>query len=523
VYSAFNLPHGGPGSHIWVEGDGFGRNEEMQVYWGPHKGLSEGLALTDYCGNLEFQFDAPTNATPGKYPVALVRAHTVLMKIFTILPPKITSTPGIHSGQSVQIQLSGFLASEYVTVSWNANGGQQLARIGVGDGEGSTTITPPPAPGGDYTLTAVGETSGFQATTDLKIGPGILLTPNPSNPGSTITVSGGGYTPGETVDVYFQTKQHGIVTATVDESGNFTVPLTIPTTYTPGANHYVYAVSTSGTDQARALFNFTTPSLDIYAYGGSYYNKQVTLYCEGFAANEKVDIFWNYQQPGRLKVGSATAASDGSFYIYFNIPSDPNLPSVAVAAIGTVSKVKAINYTNEIGAIIIDPETGPAGTKVHVKGGGFGGVETVTVSFNGTNMVTATSDASGAFKATFAVPKDLKIGRYQVQATGSSSGVSLSTIFMIPPSMSITPTTGPSGTVITVTGKRYSHSNSVDILWNDPNYGGYTYLGSANTSPKGTFTTTVTAPSGIISGLTYDVIVIDGPTRASAQAPFIAQ
>jgi hypothetical protein len=69
----------------------------------------------------------------------------------------------------------------------------------------------------------------------------------------------------------------------------------------------------------------------------------------------------------------------------------------------------------------------------------------------------------------------------------------------------------------------YSPSNSVYLYWYDPSTGNSIYYGSFSTSATGTFTTTITAPSGLVSGNTYYVQGYDGPTGILAQAAFVAQ
>jgi len=517
---------GGPGTTIYLSGAAFTANETVQVYWGTTTGTSEGTTTTNNYGDLSFSFNAPTGLAAGSYTITVARSQqkpVTLTAKFQVIPPKLTSTAGIRNGQPVSVNLSGFQANEQVTISWNANGEQQLTTISMDStGTASGNFTPPSAPRGSYTLTATGNSSGLQATSNLSIGPGILLTPSSANPGGTISVSGGGYTAGETVNVYFQTTTNGIVPATVDSSGAFTVSLTVPVKYSTSTTYYVHANSTTGTDQAKAIFYFVQPGVWTNYYGVSY-GTPVTMYGQGFLANETVNLYWDYQQASQLKVGSIAAASDGTFSFTLNVPSDPNLGYVNIAAIGATSKLKATNNVYEYANIVLTPSSGPAGTKVHVKGGGFASAETVTISYQGTNVATVTTATSGAFTASFVVPSTTSIGYTTVQAIGSSSGINVSATFTVTPTLVITPTTGPSGTTITVTGHHYSPSSPVDLYWYDPTSGNYSYLGAFNTSSTGSFKKTITAPAGLTSGNTYYVQAYDGPTGIFAQAAFVAQ
>jgi hypothetical protein len=135
---------------------------------------------------------------------------------------------------------------------------------------------------------------------------------------------------------------------------------------------------------------------------------------------------------------------------------------------------------------------------------------------------TLSTNASGAFTAKYVVPSSTKTGVYSIAAQGSLSGVGVNTPFTVPPHVSISPTTGTTGTLITVTGTNCSPSGTMTINWYDPNLGGLTYLTSVKASSKGNFKTTITAPANLTSGSIYLVEVFDS-TGAIGKASFTAQ
>lgn len=522
-----NAPDGGPKAQIAVEGDGFARTEStVLVYWGTKQGIKEGLGSVDGCGNLFFQFNAPNNVAPGNYSVTVTRNNeipAVVTTTFHILPPTIVTTPSsIYPGQSIQLHLQGFSNGEQVSIAWNANGGQQVATSSLGyNGAVTTTITPPAAPQGIYTLTAHGGTSGLQATTTLAINPGIQVTPVPINPGSTVSIAGGGFAANESIEVYFQSTSSGVLQIISNATGSFTTSLTLPSTYNRNLAYYIYAKSISGPNQASARVIFMTPTLT-FTFFDSTFNQQVTLSSQGFAANEQVKLYWNYNQTGQLLVTTSTANSSGTAFFTFNIPSDPDLNNVLVAAVGETSKLSAIISTPEQGAVIVNPAWGRPGTIIHISGGGFGSFDQVLVYFNGVVVSTRTANVRGAFTATYTVPSKTPIGIYTIGAHGNFSNVGLSTSFTVSPVVSLNPSTGPSGTKITVSGSKFSPSSQVDLGWYDPN-SGLSYLTTVTTTVTGTFTVTITAPSNLLSGTVYDIRAHDGPTGAFSLVPFTAQ
>lgn len=514
---------GGPGTQTTLSGAAFAANETVQVYWGTQTGTLEGTTTTDGTGDLSFTFNVPTGIKAGKYTITLVRSKQIPAKLtttFQILPPTLTSTAGIQVGQQVNVTLSGFQANETVVISWNANGGQQLATIGTDvTGTSSSSFTPPSAPKGSYTLTATGSNSGLKATSSLNVGPGILLTPNSANPGGTITVTGGGFSASENITVYFQSTTNGTVSVITDSTGAFTTPLTIPAKYNPSTQYYVYASGTNN-DNLRVYFSYVPPGIAIN--GSATYGQQSTLYGQGFVSHETVNIYWDYKQAGQVKVTSITAASDGTFQTNVIVPSDPNLGDVEVAAIGATSKLQAITYVYEYPGLVLSPASGKAGTKVQVKGGGFASGESVTVTFSNATVATATASTTGTWSASFVIPTTTAIGNYYIQATGGSSGINAYGNFNVTPTIVITPTTGTSSTAIKVTGKLFTPNSYAYLYWYDPNTTTY-YIESVTISAKGTFNATITPPISLTSGNTYYVQGYDETTGEITQAAFVAQ
>ncbi len=523
------LKDGGPGTAISVNGATFTAYETVAIYWDT---TQEGTTATDYNGNLSYTFSAPDNVTPGSYPVIIKRSNQSPSSVettFTILAPAMKASAGIRNSQPVHVKLSGFQAGEQVTISWNANNGQVMTTLTMDDtGAIDTYFVPPFAPRGSYVMTATGNSSKLQATSSLNIGPGILLDPNTTNPGGTFTVEGGGYTPGETVNVYFQNTGNGVVQATVDTSGSFSVSLTAPVTYDKHTQYYVYASSTNGADHAKAQFFYAVPSLKLTQ--GLSYGESFTVAGQGFAANDTVDVFWQaFNQKNLTKLGTVTAASDGAFSFTSTALSAPyesfyeNTYNVVIIAKGHIDGAKANLDCYEYANIIAVPTAGPIGSKVHLSGGGFGSQEMVTISLDGIQVAILMAKGDGGFATTFKVPENAPIGgnSYSLEAVGSTSGLHITTLFIVTPTLKISPDTGPSGTAITVVGKHCTYSTLVYIYWYYPDTKTQVLLTSVTTSPTGTFTTQITAPANLKSGETYDVLLVDD--YVNTEAPFVAQ
>src|SRR5262249_56874969 len=68
-------------------------------------------------------------------------------------------------------------------------------------------------------------------------------------------------------------------------------------------------------------------------------------------------------------------------------------------------------------SITLKPSAGPPTSKVTVTGAGFGASETVLVDFSGTQVATGITSSTGAFSATFTVPKSALPAHHPVTAT----------------------------------------------------------------------------------------------------------
>ena len=528
------LTSGGPGTAMQLIGGGFNANEAVNIYWGKNNAVSLGNVTSAYDGSFSLQINAPVPATVGYNPINVVRSKQTpahVETIFHILPPKMISSAGVRSNQAVHVQLSGFAANEQVTLSWNANGGQTITMVTMGStGAADTDVAPPSAPKGAYTLQAAGNTSQLHAQSNLTIGPGILLSPNTENPGGTDVVNGGGFMPGETVNVYFQNTSNGVTPATVDASGSFSVSLAVPAKYSPYNTYFVYAVSTTTTDNAKARFFYTTPSIQLACCSTPTYGDSFTLDGQGFAAQETVKVTaQNTVQTFPTVLGTATAAADGSFTFTSTMLSAPAVPSVLsnginmyMYATGMASKIKASNSFDAFPNVIPTPSSAQIGQTVTLNGGGFGSKETVTLLFQGTQIATAKMDMNGAFKATITIPASAQSeAACNLCANGNTSGVSVNAGLTILPTITMSPQTGPSGTSITVNGDGLYIYDGIDIYWLDPTTNTRTWLTGFGLNGTNSFQVTVTAPSNLTSGNTYYVQLEDGYGMI-AQLPFQA-
>src|SRR5713101_3532431 len=94
---------------------------------------------------------------------------------------------------------------------------------------------------------------------------------------------------------------------------------------------------------------------------------------------------------------------------------------ILALGLGLLISVKIAAHASGSAAITLSPAFGPPTTPVTVSGTGFGAIEGVTITFEANQVATATTDATGAFSASFTVSKLALPGNRPVKATGTTS------------------------------------------------------------------------------------------------------
>ena len=510
---------GQPGSQESLNGLGFTANETVSIYWGYSTGQLLGSTTTGTSGDLYFDFTVPSGLANGSYPVTIVRAQhrpPIITMYLHISSLTLAINPvSIQSGQRVLVNLTGFLANETVKLNWNADGGGPPLTTFTTDRKGSvnSAFIPRSATPGMYTVTA-SDASGLQATSTLNINPGISVASG--DPGTTIPVSGGGFSANETLNVYLQTPANGVVTATTNAIGAFYVDLPLPGSYNQSGRYYLHAVSTTNIEYALTRFRFSTPTFaacnisntcDELLYGD-------TVYFDGdhFATNETVDIIWNYQQPGQFLLAKAQCFFN-SFSLGKSIPAIPGQGAITIAAIGETSHIIVTNTLIVDAAISDNVYNASAGTNVDVNGGGFGAGDTITLSLSGKTVATTTSASDGTFATTFLVPAISGPDNLTLTATDTTANVTASLPFDYTPAITVNPNVVQNGNSVTVTGKHFSANAQILVFGNSNQY--------VTANANGSFSATVVL-SGYQPG-SYNLTVEDMSTSIQVSAQFVVQ
>ncbi len=321
---------------------------------------------------------------------------------------------------------------------------------------------------------------------------------------------------------------------TTAADGSFQANLIAPLSLTPGPQYHVVATNSDGSERATAFFYILAPSIswasaDINDQNNTApYGSLGTISGQDFPANEQVTLSWNYQQAGQVEVGTVPAAADGSFSFDLNTPSSPFTGNATIEAIASTNTFMASFQVQPQAAILLNPTSALVGQTVSISGGSFDGNATVTIHLAVSAIVvgTVTVASDGTFATSFTIPSDTEGGPSSVSVSDGTVSSSATLVIEVP--LTITPTTGSSGTNITVQSPNFS-GNGNDfrcfilqpyIAWYDPTTGTSHYLSRA--CPQGPLNETVTAPANLVSGRTYEVELIAGG-YVIGQATFTAQ
>jgi hypothetical protein len=155
----------------------------------------------------------------------------------------LTTQSGL-AGATITANGSGFKPTELVDVSFNGvSVGSPTVNSG---GTFSLAFTIPELPPGPYGLLATGGASGASASAAFTINQGaaaLAFSVPQAAPGTSLTVTGTAFQPGEVVQVLFNGPQVG--SATADTKGTWAVTFTLPT-LAPGAYDVTATGQTSG-------------------------------------------------------------------------------------------------------------------------------------------------------------------------------------------------------------------------------------------------------------------------------------
>ncbi len=319
----------------------------------------------------------------------------------------------------------------------------------------------------------------------------ITLSPTSGRAGSTVTVTGEGFTSGNTVRIEFQIDSTYSSRRWLDPviGTTFSTTFTVPTTASVGT-HLVRAYDEdAATVLASAYFTVISPEIDIYPDEGPV-GTEVEIEGTNFYSRE--DITFEYDGDDiEIDSGDDDTDSDGDFTSYIIIP-DSTAGDHTITVTGDDSNLEAEAEFTVDSETSISPTSGAAGTEVTVSGTGFEDDEDITIYFAGSKIdTTPTSvetDDLGSFSGIFIVPVKVR-DTYTVKASDGTNKHSVD--FTITAGTSLSSTTGNVDTELTVSGTGFIANGTVTIKYDE------TQIATATTDADGAFSTIFDIPASL--------------------------
>ncbi len=234
----------------------------------------------------------------------------------------------------------------------------------------------------------------------------------------------------------------------------------------------------------------------------------VTVAGEGYGNGETIRV--DFGMTSSITTTASTAG--GTFSTNFIVDIQP-AGVTTISACGLTSNYTATGTFTIIGKIIrISPTSGTVGTIVTASGNGYASLETIQVDFGITQTI-AVGQASGRGTFSLAFTADTQAyGTTTVAVRGFSSAIRCRGTFTILPKLiRISPTSGPIGTVVTVSGDGYG-SVEVVVL----HFGVTATITTTQTTVSGTFSTIFTIDTQPAGTVTVTAIGLTSSITATA-------
>ncbi len=176
-------------------------------------------------------------------------------------------------------------------------------------------------------------------------------------------------------------------------------------------------------------------------------------------------------------------------------------------------------FTVTAGEVTLYPDEGAVGTEAEITGEGFGDREDIAIEYDGDDITDdivdgdAETDSDGDFEVTIVIPASAA-GDNTITVTGEDSGSEATADFTVEPEVTLSPTSGPPGTGVTVAGTGFGYRSDIDVV----DFGGDDIAGNIEgddrTGSDGSFEFTFSVPSEGVG--TYDLEVEDEDGNAAS-------
>jgi len=303
------------GSTVTVSGSGFNASSSVTIYF---DNTSVGTTTTNTAGS----FSGATFTVPESYG----GTHTVKGSDasgssptvnFTTLQ-NITITPASGAvGDTITINGTGFAAGSTITFYFDTISVTATAATNTVGSFTNNTFAIPSTSRGSHTIKAQ-DASGNYATATFTVAHKITITPASGVSGTTVTVTGSGFSANKSITVKYNTVAVTTTPAAVstDANGSFTASFTVPAglagTYSVEVTDGTYSASANFVSTTDATISQTTSQAS-----PGYVGMELTITGSGFKPGAIVTITYTTEP---VTLATFTADANGTFSAKVTIP-----------------------------------------------------------------------------------------------------------------------------------------------------------------------------------------------------------
>ncbi|MBU1754634.1 IPT/TIG domain-containing protein, partial [bacterium] len=449
---------GSVGTSVTVYGNGYGISEDVRIKFGTNPTIAtvSGNAYGSFTATFSVDVQAAGTTTIIAYKQDLIASSEIAFVITANSQLVVTPTIGTV-GTSITITGSGFGTNEWIKVDFGTDIPYAPALSQASDaGTFSKAFNVNDQKRGNTLITATGSSTAQAVTGYFFVKPDIIgFTPTIGTVGTIVTVWGSGCANPDTLGIDFGGTTD-IVTVATTPYGSFTATFTVDTqvygttTATVSTNEIKDEPNTKEDltktffiQQAWVTFTPNTGTVGTF----------VTVAGNGFAGGEGIVVSFGTNPT----ITTTNAATNGSFTAIFTVDVQVSGADTLVMAKGTTTLVYITdNFTILPQIVSSNPTQGTVGTVITIVANGYGS-ESVKITYGeGTyaGSMTVNTSQYGSFTTYFTVNTQ-SYGTKTVSVYGQTTAQTSTSIFKIIPQVTITPTTGSVGTLVTINGNGF--------------------------------------------------------------------
>jgi len=485
-------PTSGPvGTEVSIEGTGFTANAAFRIHFAYGTAYQSvvysGIVSTD--GVASGLFNVP-QVPYGSYTVRVETSSVnAANTAFTVVPKISLSVASAKVGTPIVVTGTGFTANRGVTVTFDGSTVISTSTNSYGIFNASFNI--PASTTGSHTVIA--RDGVHTISTNISVIRSIVISPTSGTPGTTLTITGTGFSANRLVTITFAGSTVATVPATLltNSVGSFSVTMNVP----DGSRRNVQIVARDGISSASVSF-LVEAGISLTPTSGGI-GTQVNIKGVGFREDKQVNVIFN-----SITLIQPITNSKGSFSVDLSIPTSTGGQHIVMATDGTNSVTAVFTIQT---SITITTNKGEVGTLITISGSGFGSKRRATIYFDNTRIKDIDTDNYGSFTAGFNVPTSPG-GKHTVTANDGiySGNINFTTL----PSLALDPIGSHMGGKVTVSGTGFAIGRAVDIRL------GNTQVKTTTTDASGSFAIEFTVPQLDVGS--YTVTANDGVNTVTA-------